>query len=214
MRRIETRVTLSDERVWNTPNLITFARLAGCLVIFGLAYQFESPALNFIGLGVHWFLDMLDGHLARTLNQETLFGAQIDILSDRFLTAFFYFNYLTTHAELIFPVAIFLVIFMVLDNYLSLQFLRWGLLSPNYFDHVDLLIWRLNWSPAGKFTNSGLVTILLVTFGNSPIVLLVVVGLIVLKMYTGLRMHQLPLPAVWSRFSPPSGGKARAKQYS
>ena len=51
-------------------------------------------------------------------------------------------------------VAVFLLSFMVLDTMLSLAFLCWPVLSPNYFHLVDRTVWRLNWSPLAKAANT------------------------------------------------------------
>jgi hypothetical protein len=58
------------------------------------------------------------------------------------------------------PIAVFLVQFMVIDQLLSLMFLRWPLLSPNYFAAVDRRIHRWNWSPPAKALNTAAVVIL------------------------------------------------------
>jgi CDP-diacylglycerol--glycerol-3-phosphate 3-phosphatidyltransferase len=61
------------------------------------------------------------------------------------------------------PVAIFLVQFMVVDCLLSLSFLRWPLLSPNYFGAVHRGVYRWNWSPPAKSVNTaGVVGLILV----------------------------------------------------
>ena len=120
-----------DLRTW--ANAVTLVRTVGGLILFSVAAFKHSAAWNLAGLAVYWGLDFLDGYLARTLNQETRFGAQMDILADRFLVAFFYLNYLAMHPELAVVIALFLLEFMVLDHYLSNQFMRWRILSPNYF---------------------------------------------------------------------------------
>ena len=84
--------------------------------------------------------------------------------------------------------------FMILDNYLSNQFLRWPILSPNYFYVVDRPIWRLNWSPPAKFFNSGMITILLLVAGSIWAVMPVLVALYGIKLYSAVRLHRLPLP--------------------
>jgi CDP-diacylglycerol--glycerol-3-phosphate 3-phosphatidyltransferase len=171
---------------------VTLVRTLAGLALFSLAAYQRSAAWNFAGLAVYWVLDVFDGYLARALNQETRFGAQMDILSDRFLMAFFYLNYLTWHPELATAIALFLFNFMVLDHYLSNQFMRWPILSPNYFYVVDRRIWQLNWSLPGRFCNSGLVPILLLATRSVWPVLPVLVGLICVKIYSCVRLHRLP----------------------
>jgi CDP-diacylglycerol---glycerol-3-phosphate 3-phosphatidyltransferase len=172
-------------------NVVTAIRTLGGLVIFAAAARAHSPLLNFVGLAVYWGLDVLDGWLARRLDQETRLGAQFDILADRLLVAFFYFNYLHWHPEAAVPVLLFLTNFMVLDHFLSNQFLRWPIRSPNYFHEVDRVTYLLNWSPLGKATNSGLVTVMLAFLGWQAGALVVCAALIAVKGYSIARLHHL-----------------------
>jgi CDP-diacylglycerol--glycerol-3-phosphate 3-phosphatidyltransferase len=95
-------------------------------------------------LSVHWVFDVLDGYFARLLKQETLFGAQIDILADRLLIVFFFINFYFAHPHLVLPIVLYLFEFVFLDLYLSIQFLNWNIISPNYFFKVDRVVWLLN----------------------------------------------------------------------
>lgn len=155
-------IAVAGEPVFTWANLVTAIRTVGCLVLFGVAFGRRSPNLNLVGLAVYWALDVADGYLARRLRQETRLGAQFDILSDRLLVALFYVNHLALHPGDVIAVLLFLFQFMLLDHYLSNQFLRWNILSPNYFHVVDRRIWLLNWSPLAKLGNTGAATILLV----------------------------------------------------
>jgi CDP-diacylglycerol--glycerol-3-phosphate 3-phosphatidyltransferase len=184
-----------SENLATWANGVTLLRTLGGLILFSIAAFTHNPYWNLAGLALYWLLDCLDGFLARALDQETQFGAQLDILSDRFLMAFFYLNYLSMHPNLVVVIALFLFEFMVIDHYLSNQFLRWRLLSPNYFHRVDRTIWRLNWSAPGKFLNSGVVTILLLTTKAAWAVWPVLVALYVVKIYSWLRLHRLPAPS-------------------
>jgi len=179
-----------DLRTW--ANLVTLIRTVAGLALFAVAAIQHSLAWNLAGLAAYWSLDVLDGFLARRLHQETRFGAQFDILSDRFLIAFFYLNYLSLHPEAAVVIALFLFEFMILDQYLSNQFMRWPILSPNYFYLVDRTIWRLNWSPPGKFLNSTAVTILLLATGSAWAVAPVLAGLYAVKLYSFVRLYRLP----------------------
>ena len=51
-------------------------------------------------------------------------------------------------------VVVFVLSFMVLDSMLSLAFLCWPVVSPNYFHMVDRRVWQLNWSPVAKAANT------------------------------------------------------------
>jgi CDP-diacylglycerol--glycerol-3-phosphate 3-phosphatidyltransferase len=182
---------LGAESLATWANGVTLLRTVVGLALFALAAIERSPAWNLAGLAVYWGLDLLDGFLARRLNQETRIGAQLDILSDRFLMAFFYLNYLALHPEAAVPIALFLFEFMILDHYLSNQFMRWPILSPNYFCLVDPTIWRLNWSPLGKSVNSGAVTVLLLVTGSAWLVASVLAGLYAVKIYSFVRLCRL-----------------------
>ena len=176
-------------RTW--ANLVTAIRTVACVAIFAVAAARASAAWNLAGLALYWLLDILDGHLARRFQQETRFGAQFDILSDRLLVALFYMNHAAWHHEMIVPIALFLVQFMLLDHYLSNQFLRWNLLSPNYFHVVDSTIWRLNWSPLAKLGNSAVVTVLIVASPSPWIPVAASLVLIVVKAYSLERVMRL-----------------------
>jgi CDP-diacylglycerol---glycerol-3-phosphate 3-phosphatidyltransferase len=182
---------------WATwANLVTAIRLVAGLAIFAYAAVAKDETWNFIGLGVYWVLDVVDGFLARRFDQETRIGAQMDILADRVLVAFFYLNYAMFYPELILPVSMFLFQFMGIDHYLSNQFMRWPIKSPNYFHQVDRAIWAWNWSPAAKLLNSAVVTGVLV-LTKSPILGSIVCGaIVVMKCWTAVRMYRLPPPEV------------------
>ena len=156
-----------------------------------MAFANHSEVWNYAGLLTHWILDVADGNLARLLKQETISGAQFDILTDRLLITFFYLNYLVFHPTNLLIVILFLLEFTLLDHYLSNQFLNWGIISPNYFYQVDRLIWSLNWSAPGKFINSGLVTILLITTNAFVPALIVVLMLIAIKLFSFARLQLL-----------------------
>jgi len=185
---------------WATwANLVTAIRLITGVIIFAYAAVNRDETWNFVGLGVYWVLDVLDGFLARRLDQETRLGAQMDILADRVLVAFFYLNYATLYPSLIVPVAMFLFQFMGIDQYLSLQFMRWSIKGPNEFYLVDRKIWMWNWSVGGKLLNSGVVTCVLV-LTKSPIMGSLVCGaIIVLKVWSAILMYRLVPPETrWS----------------
>ena len=76
-------------------------------------------------------------------------------------------------------VVVFVLSFMVLDSMLSLAFLCWPVLSPNYFHVVDRRVWQLNWSPLAKAANSaGVVgTLALELYAVAFVVAVAVVGI-------------------------------------
>ena len=195
-----TATAIDHREPWATwANLVTAVRLVAGLVIFAYAAVAKDETWNFIGLGVYWVLDVVDGFLARRFDQETRIGAQMDILADRVLVAFFYLNYVMLYPELIVPVSMFLFQFMGIDHFLSNQFMRWPIKSPNYFHKVDRAIWAWNWSPAAKLLNSAVVTGVLV-LTKSPILGSIVCGaIILLKCWTAVQLYKLPPPeANWT----------------
>jgi len=109
---------------------------------------------------IYWIGDIADGMAARGLRQETRAGAVLDIVADRACTALCAAALLVLRPGTALPVAVFLIQFMVLDCLLSLSFLRWPLLSPNYFGQVHRPVYRWNWSPLAKALNSGGVVVL------------------------------------------------------
>ncbi len=57
---------------------------------------------------------------------------------------------------------VFLFEFLLLDHFLSNQFARWPVRSPNYFYEVDRVTWLWLWSKPAKAFNCGLVTLLMI----------------------------------------------------
>lgn len=169
-------------------NAVTAIRTVACCVMFAVAAADNSAAWNVAGLITFWLLDIADGWLARRLHQETRLGAQFDILADRLLVALFYMNHLSWHHDLILPIALFLVQFMLLDHYLSNQFLRFDLVSPNYFHRVDRIIWLLNWSAPAKLANTALVTTLLVAVRAPGWATAATLALVAVKVYSLRRL--------------------------
>ena len=194
--QLQARVDASTsvETWWTWANVVTAVRLVAGMAIFAYAGVTKNETWNYIGLGVYWVLDVVDGFLARALHQETRIGAQLDILSDRVLVAFFYLNYVMMYPQLVVPVAMFLFQFMGIDHYLSNQFMRWPIKSPNYFYLVDKTIYRWNWSSAGKFVNSAVVTGTLVLTKSAVLGSIVCGGILAMKIWTAVRMSRLRAP--------------------
>ncbi len=153
---------LDPQSFYSVPNVITLIRFVASLSFFILALIKMNPTYNFIGLGIHWFGDVLDGNYARIFKQETILGAEIDIIADRVETLFFYINFLHFHPQLYLPAAIYLVDFAFVDFYLSYQFVKFDIISPNYFYKVDRTVHTLNYTNLAKFLNSTMVTLILI----------------------------------------------------
>ena len=170
---------------YSEANILTLLRLCLSLTFFVLAIIRRDPTYNFIGLGIHWLGDMLDGFWARKFKQETILGAEIDIIADRIETLFFYVIFLQFRPWLYFPVAVYIIDFAFVDFYLSYQFLKFDIISPNYFYKVDRTVYLLNFSPVGKFCNSAVVTLILIFFPHLQIVaILFAFGLISIKVFS------------------------------
>ncbi|HEX9050726.1 MAG TPA: CDP-alcohol phosphatidyltransferase family protein [Anaeromyxobacter sp.] len=187
---------------WLTwPNLVTGIRVVAALGCFVAAALAGSEGWNLAGLAVYWLLDVADGGLARALRQETRIGAQLDVVSDRMLLGAFYANYLGRHPGMAIPIALHLLQFVVLDQYLSHQFMRWPCLSPNDFHEIDRPLWRWNWSAAAKLANGALVTgtiLVAARAGWSWLVpALVSAAVIALKIGSIVRLARLPAPEPW-----------------
>jgi len=166
-------------------NVLTLTRAVLCLCFFSLAAVHSSPLYNLIGLGIHFFLDFLDGLCARSLRQETIFGAEIDIIADRIDLVFFYVNFVHFHPGLYLPTAIYLLDYALIDFYLSYQFLKYDIISPNYFGQVSPVVYRLNFSPPAKFCNSTLVAFLLILLPRLPVLpTIVAIALCGIKLYS------------------------------
>jgi CDP-diacylglycerol--glycerol-3-phosphate 3-phosphatidyltransferase len=182
------------ERFWTWPTLVTLARTIGSLTIIVLAVREHSMALLLGGLAVYWLGDIIDGWLARRLDQETRIGAVADIVCDRLSAGFFYLGLLWLDTTLALPVGIYLAEFLVVDLALSLAFLAWPLVSPNYFYLVDRRIWLLNWSPIGKGINSAAFVAILLLTNNPTLATGFAIALLGLKCACAVRLLRLGRP--------------------
>lgn len=136
------------------PNGITLVRTVAAVVLGTMALAGQDVTLLIAAYGCYWLGDMLDGWSARRLGQETRAGAVFDIICDRACTSIACAALIAIHPEALAAATAFLVSFMVLDTMLSLAFLCWPVLSPNYFHVVDRRVWLLNWSPTAKALNT------------------------------------------------------------
>lgn len=150
------------------PNVITATRTAAAVVLGILAIGQHSTGLLIAAYVCYWIGDMLDGAAARLLKQETRAGAVLDIVGDRTCTSLCAAALLMFRPDMALPLGLFFIQFMLLDTMLSLSFLRWPILSPNYFGQVSRTIYRWNWSPPAKALNTAAL-ILLVLVAPSPV---------------------------------------------
>lgn len=170
------------------PNAITVVRTVVSLGLALVALQSDDRLPWVVAAYLVYYLgDSADGLAARLLHQETRAGAVHDILSDRLCTAVCAANLILLQPDLAVPVGIFLLNFMVLDCLLSLSFLLWPIVSPNYFAVVDDLVYRLNWShPAKALNNIGIIVAVVV--GSLPLALVIVVAQMAVKAWSAHRV--------------------------
>lgn len=170
------------------PNAITIVRTVVSLGLALVALQSDDRLPWVIAAYLVYYIgDSADGLAARLLGQETRAGAVHDILSDRLCTAVCAANLILLQPDLAVPVGIFLLNFMVLDCLLSLSFLLWPIVSPNYFAVVDDLVYRLNWShPAKALNNIGIIVAVVV--GSLPLALVIVVAQLAVKAWSAHRV--------------------------
>lgn len=183
----------------NVPNLITGVRTAVAIAVAVVAITRHSEALLAAAYVTYWAGDILDGASARLLGQETRIGAVFDILADRACTSLCLAALLMIRPEMALPLGIFFAQFMVLDTLLSLAFLRWPILSPNYFGQVDRGIHRWNWSPPAKALNTGAVVILVVVTPSPIYPALLAAGITVTKAVSLWAVTRVPS---WSDHEP------------
>ena len=143
-----------------------------------------------VAYGVFWIGDIADGWSARRLGQETRAGAVFDIVCDRACTGILCVGLVASVPSALPVVVVFVLSFMVLDSMLSMAFLCWPVLSPNYFHVVDRRVWQLNWSPLAKAANTaGVVGALaLELFSVAFVVAVVVLGI---KLWSARRVIRL-----------------------
>ncbi|MEU7585858.1 CDP-alcohol phosphatidyltransferase family protein [Micromonospora sp. NPDC049230] len=175
----------------NVPNAITAVRTAGAVGLAVAALSQRSAHLLIAAYLVYWIGDILDGVAARALGQETRTGAVFDIVADRACTSACAAALIVLRPATALPIAVFLVQFMVIDQLLSLMFLRWPLLSPNYFASVDHRIYLWNWSPPAKALNTAAV-VLLAIFAPMAVAVTFALGVAAVKVVSLICAARLP----------------------
>ncbi|MFO6451089.1 MULTISPECIES: CDP-alcohol phosphatidyltransferase family protein [unclassified Aeromicrobium] len=173
------------------PNAITLLRAVGAAVLAVTALVVSDPVPWLIaGYLTYWLGDSLDGLAARVLGQETRAGAVFDICSDRLSTAILAAGLVMHEPDLALPIGMFLVNFMVIDQLLSLSFLLWPIVSPNYFGQIDPTVFRYNWShPAKALNNAGIIVAVLI--GSMPVALVIVTAQLAVKIASAVRVARL-----------------------
>jgi CDP-diacylglycerol---glycerol-3-phosphate 3-phosphatidyltransferase len=182
------------ETLYNAANAVTLVRTVAAVVVALVAAERGSLTLLLVSLAIYWVGDIADGTVARMTDHETRIGAVLDILSDRFSAAAFYVGLAWLEPGLWPAVGIYLAEFMVVDAFISLAFLAWPLVSPNYFYLVDRRLWLWNWSKPGKAVNSAAFAVLLVVTEHVWVGVLVASALLALKVASLVRLARLGLP--------------------
>jgi CDP-diacylglycerol--glycerol-3-phosphate 3-phosphatidyltransferase len=191
------------ERLLTGATVLTFVRTAAAVTLCLLGARQESLALLLAGLAAYWLGDVADGTLARARDEETRAGATLDILCDRACAACFYVGFAWLDPTMVVPVGVYLAQFCVVDAFLSLAFLAWPLVSPDYFHLVDRRIWRWNWSKPAKAVNSAAFALLLVLTREPVVATVIAAALLVTKAVSLSWLVRLPPPV-------PAGCVARA----
>lgn len=187
-------LALGREDPWTWPNRISLARTVLALGVGAVAATERSLLLLAVAYAVYWVGDVLDGWVARRTGTETRQGAVLDILCDRASCGMLAVTLLGLLPEAAPAITVFLLQFMVVDCMLSLGFLRWPVLSPNYFWAVDRTIYRWNWSPPAKATNTAAL-ILVVAAGWYGTALVLALAQLVVKSVSLVALTRLPAPA-------------------
>ncbi|MGH3899450.1 MAG: CDP-alcohol phosphatidyltransferase family protein [Pseudonocardiaceae bacterium] len=191
--------TSAFDEQWGTgPTVVTAVRTVGTVIGWAVAVTTGSDGWLLAALLCYWIGDIADGLLARLTHRETRTGAVLDVLADRLSICLVVAGYVAEHPPAAPPAAVFLLQFVVLDAYLTLAFLRWSLLSPNYFSLVDATVYRLNWSPLAKATNTSAVVLVWLVTASPMASTVIAAALLGVKSFSAVRMAQLPVPRVLS----------------
>jgi CDP-diacylglycerol--glycerol-3-phosphate 3-phosphatidyltransferase len=187
-----------DGHVLTTATIITVTRTVASVAL-GLAAataDTTDAALRLLVacLVTYWIGDMLDGAWARWRDHETRFGGMLDVICDRACALVFYVGVGWHLPGLVVPVGVYLFEFAVVDMVLSLAFLSWPLLSPNYFYLVDRTLWRWNWSKTAKAVNSSAFAVLLLVTENVWLCTSVAAALLAVKVGSLVRLVRLGIP--------------------
>lgn len=197
-----------DRSVLNGANAITVGRTLAAVAL-GLAAttaETTDSALRLLvaSLAVYWAGDVLDGAWARWFDVETRFGGVLDVVCDRACALVFYVGVAWHLPGLAVPVGVYLLEFAVVDMVLSLAFVSWPLISPNYFYLVDRTLWRWNWSKPAKAVNSAAFAVLLLVTQSVWLCTAIAVALLALKVASMVRLVRLGVPVPPQVPTPPA----------
>ena len=131
-----------------TPNKVTLFRFLTTFIWLPFAILKPSLYQAFIFFIPNIILDMLDGAIARTKNQETYFGKYFDVFSDRINTSVFF------------------LVIMSLNNYilLTLKIFFWWELFLASFAYTEYLANSEKLSLSRQFLQHCIYVILIIMF--------------------------------------------------
>jgi len=187
-----------DPRILTPATIITVVRTLAAVAL-GLAAagaDDRDTALRLLvaSLAAYWIGDIADGAVARWFGHETRFGAVLDIVCDRACAFCFYLGVVWLLPGLLVPVGVYVLEFAVVDTVLSLAFVAWPLLSPNYFNLVDRAVWRWNWSMPAKAVNSSAFAVLLLWTQDVVVCTAIAAVLLAVKVTSLVRLVRLGVP--------------------
>ncbi len=171
------------------PSAITLIRTILAVVFALLAATSGSLSWLIAAIATYWVGDIADGWVARLTKRETRSGAIFDIMADRLCVGLIYLIFGFWHPELLWTIGLYLVEFIFIDGFLSLSFLFWPLLSPNYFFLVDKQIFILNWSTIGKAANSSIFLLVTVIFQQPWLSFIIAAAVLSIKLYSIWRLY-------------------------
>lgn len=179
------------ETILTLASAVTAARLVGTLYFVVVAMQSLSLEPIVYALAFYWVGDVIDGMVARATNRETQLGAVFDIAADRLSVVMIYMLFALYVPSLTWPILIFLVAFVIVDTILSMSFLKFNLLSINYFYLVDKKLYDLNWSMPAKIATTSTFMIVALLLQNPLLSLVVALAVLGLKGYSMYLLEQI-----------------------
>lgn len=181
----------------NNESLITYASAVTAARLLVTLY-FVIEAMHSLrlepivyALVAYWLGDVLDGMVARATNRETQLGAIFDIAADRLSVVTIYMLFALYIPTLKWPIIIFLFAFVIVDTILSMSFLKFNLLSINYFYLVDKKLYDINWSMPAKAITTSIFMIVALLAQSVVLSMVVALAVLALKCYSLSRLQQV-----------------------
>ena len=180
-----------NETIMTLASAVTARRLAVTLYFAMAAFSSLSWSPVLYAIVAYWLGDILDGLVARLTHRETVIGAIFDIAADRLSAIIIYMLLIQLLPSLALPIMIYLVGFAIIDTILSMSFLKFHILSINYFYLVDEDIYRWNWSVVAKALTSSAFLLITIMVQQPVISLVVAIAICGVKMYSLRRLQHV-----------------------